>query len=101
MHLPVPGSRPDIAVQPGIVVLARGAPVIIIRRTDVVAFAIREFAANADQEYCTQLFRDRTFTAFGIKIRETAQQCGYEQSGSCPAGTVPDQTLCSRPLQSL
>ena len=101
MHLPVPGSRPGYRRSARHSRAPRGAPVIIIRRTDVVAFAIREFAANADQEYCTQLFRDRTFTAFGIKIRETAQQCGYEQSGSCPAGTVPDQTLCSRPLQSL
>lgn len=91
----------NIAVQPGKFALTGGAPVIIIRRTNVVAFAIRQFAADPNQEYRPELFGDRPLAAFGIQIRETGQQFGCVQSGSFPAGTAADQTLCLRPLRSL
>ncbi|MOA08689.1 hypothetical protein D3C78_1284780 [compost metagenome] len=39
-----------------------------------MTFAIGQFAPDTDEEYRAQLFCDRTFTAFCIKIRETTQQ---------------------------
>ena len=49
-------------------------PVIIIRRTHVVAFTVTQLPADTDQENGAKLFRDRAFAPFRIQIRVTGQQ---------------------------
>ena len=64
----------DVTVQTGQSQLAVAAPVVVIRGTHVVALAVGEGTADADQEYGTQLLGDGTLASLGIEVRVAGQQ---------------------------
>ncbi len=64
----------DVTVQTRQPELALAAPVVVVRGTDVVAFAVGEGATDADEEDRPQLFGDGALASLGIEVRVAGQQ---------------------------
>jgi hypothetical protein len=64
----------DVTVQTGQPQLALAAPVVVVRGTHVVAFAVREGATDTDEEDRSQLLGDGALAPLGIEIRVAGQQ---------------------------
>ncbi len=85
----------NVAVQTGQTQLAVAAPVVVIRGAHIVALAVGEGSADADQEYGTQLFGDGALAPLGIEIRVAGQQLfavqeldlGWQEGGQLMFGT--------------
>ncbi len=85
----------NVTVQARQTQLAVAAPVVVVRGAHIVALAVGEGTADADQEHCPQLFGDGTLAPLGIEVRVTGQQLfavqeldlGRQEGGQLMLGT--------------